>query len=397
MNEFLLKHFVKDYENTQSPKVRLSYGTLGSVVGMLCNLALFIVKFIIGTIMHSVAITADGLNNLSDCITCIVSLLGYYISNKPADEDHPFGHGRMEYLFSFIASFSIFFVAYELFRESIAAIRNPTIIVFQLSLVIILILSIFVKVWMAQFYRYLAKKTDNTILYASSEDSKNDVLTTTITVISLLIGVAYPNIPVSGIVGIFVSVLIAKSGYELASDIIDHIIGKPVDANLIQSIIKEIREHDNVIDVHDLVIHDYGAGVKIGSGHVELDSEISFVEAHDIVDECEHEIKKKLGVSMTLHMDPVDLHNPERHEYYHIVMNTLKKIDPSMSLHDFRIIHHGNEKILAFDLMVPYTLKQSKEELEERIAKDLPDGIHLNIELDHNLIGANENENTSDD
>ncbi len=390
MNKFLVKHLIPNYEKTKDSKVRTAYGTLGSIVGILCNLLLFLVKFLIGTCMHSVAITADGFNNLSDCLTCIVALLGYYVSNKPADEDHPFGHGRVEYIFSFLAAFSIFFVAFELVKESVHTIWHPVALHFQLNLLFVLVLSIFVKVWMASFYGYLAKETDNSLLYASSQDSKNDVLTTSITVLSLLIHLVYPNIPVSGIVGVFVGIVIFKSGYELASDIVDRLIGKPVDRQLVNQIETMICQHAHVIGVHDLVIHDYGAGVKIGSGHVELNSTLPFVEAHTIVDTCEREIKELLAVSMTLHMDPVELDNPEREKYYNLVQKTLQEMDCQISLHDFRILQSDSQKRLAFDLLVPYTCSITKPEFEAKIQAAVGDDVTLAIEVDHSLFGKEE-------
>ena len=208
MTKWLVQKLIPDSNDTKKESVRLAYGTLGSVAGIVCNLFLFALKLTIGMMMHAMAITADALNNLSDCITCIVSLAGYHMAARPADKDHPFGHGRMEYVISFGASILICLVALELFKSSIASVFHPETITFSLPLFFILLASVLVKVWMAAFYRYLGKATDNTILLASSQDSRSDVLTTSVTLLSILLSLIWKNAPVDGIMGALVSILI---------------------------------------------------------------------------------------------------------------------------------------------------------------------------------------------
>ena len=386
MTKWLVQKLIPDSDDTKEESVRLAYGTLGSVAGIVCNLFLFALKLTIGMMMHAMAITADALNNLSDCITCIVSLAGYHMAARPADKDHPFGHGRMEYVISFGASILICLVAVELFKSSIASVFHPETITFSLPLFFILLASVLVKVWMAAFYKYLGKATDNTILLASSQDSRSDVLTTSVTLLSILLSLIWKNAPVDGIMGALVSILILKSGFSLAKEIVDRILGRPVDAQLTSRIETMILAHPEALGVHDLIIHDYGPGKKIGSAHVELESSMSFVGAHQLADACEQEIRDQLHVDMTLHTDPVDTEDPQRQHYRQEILDLLKEMNAGITMHDFRIDHDEEKIILIFDLLVPFECPLSQQEITNRINSELkcdPASLETRITFDH--------------
>ena len=388
MTKYLLKWFVKEYEHTEKESVRLACGTLSSVVGILCNLFLFVLKFVIGTVMHVVSITGDAFNNLSDCLTCIVALFGYHMSARPADKEHPFGHGRIEYLISLLAGIVIIVVGLELLRDSINKIIHPQDIVFSMPLFCILAASVFVKVWMAGFYATLGKATDNTIMMASSKDSLSDVFTTSATLVSLVFATMIPSFPIDGIAGVLVAILVMKAGYELARDIIDRLLGKPADGELYQKIREIILSFPETIGVHDVIVHDYGPLHRIGTAHVELDSNMSFMEAHRTVDAAERMLKEKLHIDMTLHMDPVEQDDHEALQYRQVILDLLKEINPAITMHDFQHVHHGEKLILYFDILIPFGVNEAplaiQKQIDDCLLKRNPD-VSAVISFDHNF------------
>lgn len=388
MTKYLLKWFVKEYTHTEKESVRLAYGTLSSVMGILCNLFLFALKFVIGTLMHVVSITGDAFNNLSDCLTCIVALFGYHMSARPADKEHPFGHGRIEYLISFLAGVVIIVVGLELLRDSIDKIFHPEAIVFSLPLFVILAASVLVKVWMSRFYEKLGKATDNTIMLASSKDSISDVFTTSATLVSLVLAAMVPSFPIDGIAGVIVALVVMKAGYELAKDIIDRLLGKPADAELYQKIKEIILSFPETIGVHDVIVHDYGPLNRIGTAHVELDSRMSFMDAHKTVDAAERVLLEKLHIHMTLHMDPVEQDDAEAIAYRQMIVELLKSINPSITMHDFQHVHHGEKLILYFDVLIPFDVKDAPIAIQKKIDACLLEknpNVSAVISFDHNF------------
>lgn len=370
MVNFLIKTFIKNSENTENPKIRQKYGTLSSIVGIICNVLLFLIKYAMGTLSHSISIVSDAFNNLSDCAGCLVTLLGYKMASKPADKNHPFGHGRMEYLTSLIIAALIIFVGIELLKNSVEKIINPVEIRFSFAVLISLVFSIAVKLWMAVFNAELGKKINSSVLAATAKDSKSDVIATSATLIALICSL-FTALPVDGVMGLLVSVFILKSGYDIVKDTVDELLGKPADPEIINNIKEYVLKNDKIIGIHDLIIHSYGPGNIIGSCHVEVKSNESFTEVHDIVDSIEREIHNNLNILMTIHMDPIEVNDMLTNKCKKLVNNIIHSIDSSLDLHDFRIVSGESHTNLIFDLVVPFECKYSNEELKQKIDMQL--------------------------
>lgn len=370
MVNFLIKTFIKNSENTENPKIRQKYGTLSSIVGIICNVLLFLIKYAMGTLSHSISIVSDAFNNLSDCAGCLVTLLGYKMASKPADKNHPFGHGRMEYLTSLIIAALIIFVGIELLKNSVEKIINPVEIRFSFAVLISLVFSIAVKLWMAVFNAELGKKINSSVLAATAKDSKSDVIATSATLIALICSL-FTALPVDGVMGLLVSVFILKSGYDIVKDTVDELLGKPADPEIINHIKEYVLKNDKIIGIHDLIIHSYGPGNIIGSCHVEVKSNESFTEVHDIVDSIEREIHNNLNILMTIHMDPIEVNDMLTNKCKKLVNNIIHSIDSSLDLHDFRIVSGESHTNLIFDLVVPFECKYSNEELKQKIDMQL--------------------------
>lgn len=370
MVNFLIKTFIKNSENTENPKIRQKYGTLSSIVGIICNVLLFLIKYAMGTLSHSISIVSDAFNNLSDCAGCLVTLLGYKMASKPADKNHPFGHGRMEYLTSLIIAALIIFVGIELLKNSVEKIINPVEIRFSFAVLFSLVFSIAVKLWMAVFNAELGKKINSSVLTATAKDSKSDVIATSATLIALICSL-FTALPVDGVMGLLVSVFILKSGYDIVKDTVDELLGKPADPEIINHIKEYVLKNDKIIGIHDLIIHSYGPGNMIGSCHVEVKSNKSFTEVHDIVDSIEREIHNNLNILMTIHMDPIEVNDMLTNKCKKLVNNIIHSIDSSLDLHDFRIVSGESHTNLIFDLVVPFECKYSNEELKQKIDMQL--------------------------
>ena len=370
MVNFLIKTFIKNSENTENPKIRQKYGTLSSIVGIICNVLLFLIKYAMGTLSHSISIVSDAFNNLSDCAGCLVTLLGYKMASKPADKNHPFGHGRMEYLTSLIIAALIIFVGIELLKNSVEKIINPVEIRFSFAVLFSLVFSISVKLWMAVFNAELGKKINSSVLTATAKDSKSDVIATSATLIALICSL-FTALPVDGVMGLLVSVFILKSGYDIVKDTVDELLGKPADPEIINHIKEYVLKNDKIIGIHDLIIHSYGPGNMIGSCHVEVKSNESFTEVHDIVDSIEREIHNNLNILMTIHMDPIEVNDMLTNKCKKLVNNIIHSIDSSLDLHDFRIVSGESHTNLIFDLVVPFECKYSNEELKQKIDMQL--------------------------
>ena len=308
MSDFLVKHFVKNYNMVDNVKVREAYGMLSSIVGIICNIILFSAKFVMGTIVNSISIISDGFNNLSDCASCIVTLFGYKLAAKPADKDHPFGHGRFEYLTSMVIAMVIMLVGVELLTTSVKKIMHPETVEFSYIALAALVLSILLKVWMSKFNKKLGTKINSTIMLATSKDSMNDVVATAVTVFALIIS-PFTDLPVDGIMGVIVSVFILFSGFGIIKETVDALLGQPADSGVVQKIKEIVEENPYALGMHDLIIHSYGPGNMIGSVHIEVDGKGNIMEIHDVIDEMERNIFEDLNIKMTIHMDPVETDN----------------------------------------------------------------------------------------
>ena len=370
MTKFLIQKFIKNPDDINNLKVRRNYGTLSSVVGIICNVFLFILKYIMGTLSGSISVVSDAFNNLSDSAGCMVTLLGYKLASKPADEDHPFGHGRMEYLTALTIAVLILIVAFELFRNSVNKIIHPEKLTFSLIVLISLLVSILIKLWMSFFNAFLGKKINSSVMLAAAKDSRTDVIATSATCIAVISSL-YTNLPVDGIMGLVVSLFIFKSGIDIVKDTVDNLLGKPVDSDIVYAIKEMVGESDKIIGIHDLVVHNYGPGNMIGSLHAEVKSNEDFVFVHDMIDELERRIHRELNILMTIHMDPIETDNEQVNLSLDMIRNIILDIDPCLQIHDFRLVAGDTHTNLIFDIVVPYDCKYNNDDIKELIDKQL--------------------------
>ena len=391
MINYLIKKYIKNPEDIQNETVRFAYGKLTSIIGIIANLLLFIVKLTIGFMTGSVSIMSDGFNNLSDVMTCFVTVLGYRIASKPADREHPFGHGRVEYVVSFVIAVVIFTVSFELIKQGIQQIMEPNEILFRPILMLILVLSIGVKLWISYLNHTIGKKIDNLAMIATAQDARNDAWSTLITIVAMLLSQLKTIFPFDGVATLVIACFILKSGYELIKEIIDRLIGKPADKVLVKQIRETILKYKEIRGLHDLIIHDYGPGVKIGSAHAEVDAKMNIVKIHDIIDQAEREVGDTLHVMMTLHMDPIEYDNPITNAYFEDLKRILSQIDPAITVHDFRTVRGDEHTNLVFDLVIPYGFhledEQIKVEIDHHFEK-YPNKIYTVITFDHPYTGG---------
>ena len=370
MTKFLIQKFIKNPDDINNLKVRRNYGTLSSVVGIICNVFLFILKYIMGTLSGSISVVSDAFNNLSDSAGCMVTLLGYKLASKPADKDHPFGHGRMEYLTALTIAVLILIVAFELFRNSVNKIIHPEKLTFSLIVLISLLVSILIKLWMSFFNAFLGKKINSSVMLAAAKDGRTDVIATSATCIAVISSL-YTNLPVDGIMGLVVSLFIFKSGIDIVKDTVDNLLGKPVDSDIVYAIKEMVGESDKIIGIHDLVVHNYGPGNMIGSLHAEVKSNEDFVFVHDMIDELERRIHRELNILMTIHMDPIETDNEQVNLSLDMIRNIILDIDPCLQIHDFRLVAGDTHTNLIFDIVVPYDCKYNNDDIKELIDKQL--------------------------
>ena len=365
MTKLLIKLFIKN-ANANSPEGRELYGRLAGAVGIICNLILSVMKLIIGTVTNSVSITADATNNISDAGSSIVTLVGFRLSGKPADKDHPYGHARIEYISSLIISFIILLIGCSIFKESATKIFKPEESLFNIATVIILVASIFVKLWLAIFNNYLGKQIDSKALMATAIDSRNDVITTAAVLIASVIS-HFTGFNLDGYMGVIVSIFILISGINLVKETLDPLLGQPPTKEMFDSIEKKILSYDNVLGVHDLMVHSYGPNTYFASAHIEMDAKIDVLVCHDIMDQIERDFKRDLNIHLVVHLDPTILDSPEINELKEMVNDIICEIDRELTFHDFRVVIGEENKNVLFDVVVPPEYKYSDEELEKII------------------------------
>ena len=360
MIQFLVRRFVKNHEDTENPDVRTAYGILSSVVGIFCNVLLFGVKMTIGTLMRSMAVMADAFNNLSDAASSVIGFVGVKMANKPADKDHPFGHGRMEYIAALIVSFLVIEVGITFFKSSIEKIRNPEELAFSWISFIILALSVGVKLWLSVFNRVLGRRIDSKVMLATAADSMGDVITTTATLVSIIV-CRFSGINIDGVVGLIVSIVVIMSGISIARDTLEPLIGKGVDPKLCGEIKELVESYDGIVGTHDLIVHNYGPGRSMASIHAEVPRDVDIETSHEIIDRSEREVSKKLGLFLVIHMDPVEVHDARVLAIKEKLGRVLHALDDRLTFHDFRVVF-GKEQInLIFDLVVPFTYNEEEE------------------------------------
>ena len=352
MTEIILRLFVKDSENVSNIAVRTRYGIVAGIVGIVCNTLLAIAKFLFGVMSSSVAVTADAVNNLSDSATSILTLVGFKLSSKPADRDHPFGHGRIEYICAFVVSFFVLLVGFEVAKTSFVRIIRGESAEFSIIVAIGLAVSIFIKLWLSHFNKKLGRKISSSAMTAVAADSLSDALSTAVTLVSI-IAAKFTKLPIDGFVGILVSILIFKSGIGILKDTLTPLLGKAPDADLVKRVQDEVEAYEKIYGVHDIIIHEYGPGKIFASLHAEVSSTENILESHALIDKIENEVSKKLGVEILIHMDPLEVENEEVSSIRDKVCVELQKLDKSFSIHDFRIVTSGDFKNILFDVIVP--------------------------------------------
>lgn len=366
MTNILLRLFIKNCEDTQNPAVRSSIGKLAGLIGIVCNCLLTVLKLVIGLLVGSMAIIADGVNNLSDAASSLTTLLGFRMAQRPADKQHPYGHARYEYLSGLAVAALILLIGAELVKSSIAKIINPEPIDISAATIALLTASVAVKLWMSGFYKTLGKKINSTTLYATSVDSRNDVISTCAVLLGCLVNYLF-GLNIDGYVGLAVAIFILYSSVGIAKDTISPLLGQQADDELVDKITELVLSHEKVLGVHDLLVHDYGPGRCYASAHVELSADEDPMACHDIIDDIECDVLEKMNVHFVIHYDPVVQNDAEQNEMRRTVGEIIRELNPAFSIHDFRIVRGSAQSKLVFDLGVPYSMIEKKKEIKERI------------------------------
>lgn len=385
MTKFLIKKFIVDYENITDKTVREKYCVLAGIMGICNNFLLFVLKLVIGGLLNSIAIISDAFNNLSDMGSSLVSIIGAKMSNMKPDKEHPFGHGRIEYLSSLLVAVIIFMVGFTLLKTSFSKIFTPEKLNFNPILILILILSVLVKVWMFSYNRYMGKKINSTVLNATASDSLNDVYATGVVILSTILSL-FTNFPLDAVLGVGVSILILFAGFNIAKDTVDLLLGKAPDKELIKSIETILLNNKRIVGVHDLIVHDYGPGRIIASVHAEVRDDENVVEIHEIIDALENRIQTELGIIMIIHMDPISVDCERTNSYKSKVVEIVKEIDETLSIHDFRITDGTSNINLIFDMVVPFEYDDKQTAGLEKKVKDIikskDDKVNVVIKVD---------------
>lgn len=366
MITLLSKWFIKDYKNTTLPAVRQGYGMLCGTLGIVFNFCLFIVKFLAGWLSGSIAITADAINNLSDAGSSVITLIGFGMAGQKPDKDHPFGHGRIEYISGLLVSIFILFMAFELLKSSVSKIINPTDVSCSPLIVFILLASIAVKFYMAFYNNAVSKKIDSAAMKATATDSLSDTVSTTLVLISTLVAYLW-GIKIDGYCGVIVAIAIFYAGFTAAKETISPLLGQPPAPEFVQQIEEIVLSHGEIIGVHDLIVHDYGPGRRMISLHAEIPAESDILTMHDLIDNIEHDLRNELQCDAVIHMDPVCTNDEETVRMKEIVKEIVENIDDRLSLHDFRIVNGPTHTNVIFDLVIPYKFEYSDAKTVEMI------------------------------
>ena len=373
MTNFLLRHLIRDHQDAGDPAVREACGRAAGLVGLVCNILLFLGKILVGTLSGSVAITADAVNNLSDASSSLVTLIGFRLAAKPADDGHPFGHHRIEYLAGLLVAAMILLIGVELIKTSVGKILHPVSVDCTLAAVLVLAASILVKLWLAHFNRTLGNKLQSPALLATAADSLNDVVTTSAVLLCTILAGA-TGLQLDGYVGLLVALFILWSGIGIARDTIDPLLGEAPDETLVHSLAAEITAYPGILGIHDLIVHDYGPGRRFASAHAEVDSHMDILDAHELLDDIEHDVKAKLRVELVLHCDPIVTDDAEANALRAQILSFLEARDPRLSIHDFRMVRGTGHTNVIFDLVVPFDLEpkagEIKTSLEQALSAD---------------------------
>ncbi len=389
MTKILVNFFIKNNQQYENPKVRTAYGILSSTVGIICNVLLFGIKLAVGMVINSISVMADAFNNLSDAASSIISFVGVKLAGRPADKEHPFGHGRFEYIAALAVAFLILQVGFNLFQNSFQKVLHPEEVKFNPVLVAILCISVLLKVWMMMFNRTLGKRINSTVMLATSADSMGDVFVTLATIISAVIG-GLTNLKIDGYMGIVVSVFVMIAGFRIAKDTLEPLLGQPVEREIYEKITGFVESFEGVIGTHDLIIHNYGPTNRMATIHVEVPNNVNFEQIHDTIDLIERKICETMDIFLVIHMDPVEINDTKVLEKKKMVIDIVKKLEPKASIHDFRVINGEHKINLVYDLVVPYSYKEAQENnLLDNIntqVKEQDERFHCIINIENSFI-----------
>lgn len=366
MTEFLLKHFVKGYPDTSSPAVRTRCGNLAGTVGIVCNVLLCAGKFLAGFLSGSLAISADAVNNLSDASSSVIALLGFRIAAKPADDEHPYGHGRTEYLAGLAVSVMILLIGLELVKTSVGKIMAPEPIQAGLVPLAVLVVSILVKLWMAAFNRQVGKQIGSSMLKATAADSRNDVIATSAVLVATLAQMIF-GWQLDGWIGLAVAAFILYSGWGLVKEAIAPLLGQAPDPEMVRHILEVTRSYPGVLGIHDLIVHDYGPGRQFASLHVEMAASQDVLASHDVIDQIERRFLEQEGLHVIIHYDPIVTDNNEVGEAREYLAKQVKRLDPRLTIHDLRVVPGETHTNLIFDLVVPHGFEMPECRLKSEV------------------------------
>lgn len=367
MTKLLIRLFVRDSNNIKDAAVRVRYGYLGSVTGIVLNILLFAGKLIAGIISGAISVTADAFNNLSDAGSSIVSLVGFKMAAQPADEEHPFGHGRMEYVSGLIISFLILLMGFELAHESVLKMISPKDIRFSWLTLCILIASVLVKLWMGLFNLTLGKRINSTSMKATAADSISDCISTSAVIVAMLV-FYFAGVNIDSIIGLLVALFILYNGVKTFRESLTPLLGTKPDKEFVDEITAAVEKYPDIVGTHDMIVHDYGVGNLIISMHAEVPMQMEFNAAHELVDMIEDELKKKYNCLVTIHMDPVAVNDERVMAVKAQVSEVVRNIDSRMSIHDFRMTDGRDRVNLIFDLVVPFGLGMTDAQVRENVS-----------------------------
>ena len=375
MTSFLIRLFIRRREDVQDACVRLSYGNLAGITGIVCNVLLCAIKFFTGLFTGSISITADAVNNLSDASSGVITLLGFKLAGKPADPEHPYGHARMEYLAGLVVSFVILLIGVQLAGESVQKILHPAAATFGIVPAVMLVFSILVKLWMAGFYRSIGKKIDSTTLLAASADSRNDVISTGAVLLALLIS-AWTDLDLDGWMGMAVALFILYSGIGLIKDTLDPLLGRAPSEDLTQRVEEKILSYEGILGTHDLMVHDYGPGQCFASVHVEMSAEMNVMRSHDIIDTIERDFHEQDHIHLVIHYDPIETGSEAVGTMRQWVTERVHAVSPLLSIHDFRMVKGAFHTNLIFDVSAPSSYESTDAEIKQQIQRSVQENAN---------------------
>lgn len=376
MTDLILRIFVRDHKNTEDPAVRDKCGRVAGAVGIVTNFLLFLMKIIVGTVFHSVSVTADAVNNLTDSGSSVVTLIGFKMAGKPADEKHPFGHARIEYLSGVIVSFIVIFLGLQLGMSSIEKIITPEENALTPVALVVLVISILAKLWQCLFYRKVGRMIKSESVEATSKDSRNDVIATSVVLLGAVITML-TGVNLDGYMGAAVALFIVFSGVQLTISTADPLLGQAPEGELVQTITEKMLSYPGIIGMHDLAVHNYGVGRCFASAHCEVDAKNDILVSHDLIDNIERDFSRDLGIHMVIHLDPVIVGDARTDALHRKVQSLVTALYPTVTIHDFRVIWGVTHSNIVFDAAVPFAVKDSDavitQKLEAEIQKLDPD------------------------